>query len=527
MPRSSAQMAAVYRGTIQGVTFVTTLLAASTASAQARTWGTGEGTSDAAQTFPEPRPDVDPAPSPKSASAAAPSPSEIAPEPRARVDYSDGTFYLRSANDNLIIGTGGRVHIDTYAFAGPGTHDYHRGNGTGLTPTMFFRRFVLESGGLIRKRWFFWVGGNFAPTQVDANQATTSTAAVYDGFVGHQWPHAQLYIGQYNTPFMMENVTSSRWLDFMERALAVRTLGAPYNKDLGVTFWGSSGDGVAPLEYQVGLFGGDGMNRPNVDNRVDGMGRVLFRPLAGTTTDVTQRLHVGLSARAGSRDDAYVMYDAPTLSTPGGYAFWSPTYTTADKVEVHVLPAGNQIAGAAELYLPFERWDVKSELVYVNEGRREAAATDRKTTLRRGRLDGFGGYAQVSYWPMGSPRVNGHPGGRYIGLRAPTDRGAEHPFGLQLLLRGEMLRLSYDGNARTPDADESNLSKSTTNITVNAVQLAANYWATKHVRITGEYSLYMFPVADNQARAPGTKATPVDASADHLHELSVRLGLAL
>ncbi len=462
--------------------------------------------------------------------ASAPSPG------RAFLDYSDGTFYLRSADDNLLIGTGGRVHIDTYAFAGPGTHDYHRSNGTGLVPNMFFRRFVLESGGIIRKHWFFWIGGNFAPTQIDANQSTTSSAGVYDGFIGYQaTPAHQLYVGQFNAPFTMENVTSSRWLDLMERALSIRTLATPYNKDLGVAYWGQLGEGVSPLEYQLGVFGGDGMNRPNVDNRVDGMARVVFRPLAKATKDPIHRLHVGVSGRGGSRDDAYVMYDAPALSTPGGYAFWSPTYTTADKTEIHVLPAGNQIAAAAELYVPFERFDLKGEVVYVNEGRREAAATDRKATLRRGRLEGVGAYAQISYWPIGTPRVNGHPAGRYMGLKPPKDRGSEHPFGLQLALRGEVMRLSYDGNARTGQVEDGAISATTTDIQVNALQFAANYWATKHVRLTAEYSLYAFPGsppaagagATNQAAAPGAKASPADPSADHLHEISFRVGLAL
>ncbi len=507
----------------------------------------GADEQDAAQPVPEPRPDgvekpAEPRAQPTQVeSVHAPAVSQPvahaaaqAERSRAFIDYSNGTFFLRSADDNLIVATGGRVHVDTYAFAGPGTHDYHRANGTGLAPNMFFRRFVLESGGIVRKHWFFWVGGNFAPTQVDSSQNPMSTAGVYDGFIGYQSsPSHQLYVGQFNAPFTMENVTSSRWLDFMERALSIRTLATPYNKDLGVSYWGAIGKGVAPFEYQVGLFGGDGMNRPNVDNRVDGMARFVVRPLARTTKDAIQRLHVGISGRGGSRDDDYVMYDAPALSTPGGYAFWSPSYKAADGANVHVLPSGNQIAAAAELYVPFERFDIKGELVYVNEGRREAAATDRRATLRRGRFDGFGGYAQISYWPIGTARINDHPAGRYMGLKPPKDRGAESPFGLQLLLRGEMMRLSYDGNARTRQVGDGEISSTTTDIQVNALQAAVNYWATKHIRLTAEYSLYQFPGtptganATNQAVAPGVKASPAQAAADHLHEISFRVGLAL
>lgn len=475
-----------------------------------------------------------PAPAPAAAAAAAAAPN--LGSSRAFLDYSDGTFYLRSADDNIIIGTGGRVHIDTYAFAGPGVSKYHKSNGSALAPNMFFRRFVLESGGLIRKHWFFWLGGNFAPTQVDQNQNPTSTAAVYDGFVGYQAePYLQVYAGQYNTPITMENVTSSRWLDFMERALVVRTLAAPYNKDFGVTLWGATKDGAAPLEVQAGIYGGDGMNRPNVDNRFDTMARVVVRPLASSQKGALQRLHVGTSGRYGSREPGNVNFDAPTLSTPGGYAFWSPVYTTADKTEVHIIPAGDQAVIAGELYVPFERFDVKSEFVYAYEERREAPSTARATTLSKGALEGWGGYVQLSYWPIGDVRVNGHPAGRYFGLRPPKDRGKEAPYGLQLLARAETLNLKYNGNRRSPEVPETGISANTNRIRVDALQFAANYWATKHVRLTAEYSLYSFPGvpasvgvgASNQAAAPGVKATPSNPSADILHEISFRVGLAL
>lgn len=491
------------------------------------------------QVVTEPAPPEPPPSRPLGEPAPAPPPVEAAPvsqpQPRAYLDYSDGTFFLRSADDNIILATGGRVHIDTYAFRGPGIDRYRQRNGSGLSARMFFRRFVIEMGGLVRRHWFFWIGGNFAPTQLDTNQSTTSTAAVYDGFIGYQAdPHHQIYVGQYNAPFTMENVTSSRWLDMMERALVIRTVATPYNKDFGVTYWGATKGGAAPLEYQIGVLGGDGMNRPSVDDRVDVMGRVIVRPAASSSGPL-QRFHIGVSGRGGSRDDDYVAYDAPALSTPGGYAFWSPTYTAADKTSVHIVPAGNQLAAAAELYVPFERFDLKSEVVYVHEGRREAPSTDRGATLRRGVFEGLGGYVQLSYWPIGTPRVNGHPAGRYFGLRPPQDRGKEVPYGLQLVARAEMMRLAYDGNSRTPQVPDGEISASTKNIDVNAFQAGATYWATKHIRLTAEYSLYTFPGTppsaasgvSNQAAAPGAEGKPAQPSADHLHELSFRVGLAL
>jgi hypothetical protein len=66
-------------------------------------------------------------------------------------------------------------------------------------------------------------------------------------------------------------------------------------------------------------------------------------------------------------------------------------------------------------------------------------------------------------------------------------------------------------------------------------QVGLNYYATKHVRLTAQYSLYQFPgtpdgsktgTVDNQAASPGFKSGKA-LDANSLHELSFRVGLAL
>jgi hypothetical protein len=289
------------------------------------------------------------------------------------------------------------------------------------------------------------------------------------------------------------------------------------------------------------VFGGDGMNRPNIDNRVDGMGRAVFRPL-WSRSDALKGFHVGASGRYGYRNQDFVRYDAPALSTPGGYTFWATAYDVGKPTETHLLQTGRQAAIAGELYLPFERWDLKGEWAYVNQGMREVAAADRfnsgkhnDTTQRHGVLKGVSAYAQLSWWIAGTPRINGHPAGYYGVTKLPKDgdRGLEAPYGIQLALRGEIVRLSYDANAER--GDPGSYDKLTQNIQVNAYQGVLNYWFTKHIRLSAEYSLYQFPGsplysgathASNQAVAPGVKSgTALDAHL--LHELSFRVGLAL
>jgi hypothetical protein len=193
------------------------------------------------------------------------------------------------------------------------------------------------------------------------------------------------------------------------------------------------------------------------------------------------------------------------------------------------MPMGGQLAVGGEAYVPFENFDLRGEFFYFNERRREADATSGATlkqTLRTGEMKGTSWYVQASWWPFGTPRVNGNPGNYGVpGL--PKDLGKESPYGVQLVARFEMVRLAYRGNSLA--GPQGGLDKNSDNIDINAYQVAANYWATKHVRLTAEYSLYQMPggPTENQALAPGAKANGNDPNARHFHEISFRLGLSL
>ena len=108
---------------------------------------------------------------------------------------------------------------------------------------------------------------------------------------------------------------------------------------------------------------------------------------------------------------------------------------------------------------------------------------------------------------------------------------------LSLAVRYEQLRARYDSIDRSNDdasvliggVRRGALDATTTNIKVDALQVAATYWATRHVRLTAQWSFYSFPGVpnvENQATAPGSKPnTPPEKQSDArtLHELSARL----
>jgi hypothetical protein len=338
----------------------------------------------------------------------------------------------------------------------------------------------------------------------------------------------------------MENRTSDKYIPFMERSLAVRAFGIPTNKEIGATAWGEVADNM--LSYAVGVFDGDGQNRPNVDNRADLMGRVVVRPL-GSGGGVLKDLQVGASGRYGVRDNNYVFYDYPQMTTQSGFAFWKPSYTGSTSTfagstggPVHVLPSATQAAVAGEIRIPVSDFDVTSEVVYVKNGTREAPEGAPQSTLRRGELHGMSYYVELGYWPLGNRDINGIPGvlkPAHVNFSKPASSPKQ---ALQLLVKWEQLSATYDSSSRSGTPDAKTIDG---DIKVNAFSLGANYWATKHLRLSANYVVNMFPdsapsstqTAAQRAVAPGNTLAagvndPRRADAHILHELAFRVAVA-
>jgi phosphate-selective porin len=519
-----------------------------------------------------------PAPTPAAAAtsplpAAPPQPVAPAPEPtppptnealaadgKPLAGWYGGMFYMRDAADDFRLYVQGRAQVDMYNYFGPGVAD------TTLKSNVLLRRIRPELAGEILGRWQFMLAGDWGQTGMDNAKGTNETSAAKlgtaptadtarfasaqttavkgaptDVFINFRAvPEFNLMAGQYNAPFMMENMTSDKYGSFMERSLAVRAFGIPTNKEIGLTAWGEVADRM--LTYYAGVFAGDGMNRPNVDNRADVMGRVFVRPLSRGTS-VLKDLQVGASGRAGGRDNNYVSYDYPQMTTESGYAFWTPTYqgsaptfTGGTNGWVHVIPSGAQMAVAGEIRLPVADFDVTSEVVYLKNRTREAAEGAPQTTLRAGDMHGVSYYVELGYWPLGNRDINGIPGTMkpaHIDFKKAPSSPKQ---ALQLLVKWEQLSATYSGASRVGTPDAKGIDG---DIKVNAFSLGANYWATKHLRLSANYVVNMFPdsapsgaqTAAQRAVAPGnTLAKGINDSARNdaqvLHELMFRVGVA-
>jgi phosphate-selective porin len=462
--------------------------------------------------------------------------SAIAVDGHPMAGFHNGVFYLRDENDNFRLYVSGRAQVDAYSFFGPGVPD------TPLKATLFLRRVRPELGGEFLGHWQWQLAGDWGATSSVDNAAGTNQPAP-SAFVDAQtvavravptdvWLNFRadksfnVQIGQYDAPFMMENRTSDKYIAFMERSLAVRAFGIPTNKEIGAMVWGETAK--RELFYSVGVFNGDGQNRPNLDNQADLMARVFTHPLEA----VLKGAQIGASFRYGGRNPQGINYNYPGMSTQGGWGFWGSTYGAT-----HVIPAGRQIAVAGELRVPVQDFDVTAEAVYVDNHTREGVnGAVAQVSPRKGSLHGVAYYVQLGFWPLGNRDINGEPGYEnpaHVDFKKADRAVPAHS--LQLLAKWEQLSATYAGASRAGTLDPAaNLDG---DIRVNAFSLGANYWASKHVRLTLNYVANLFPEstpagnANQRARSPSNRlpqGVNDDAreSGHVLHELLARFAVA-
>ncbi len=254
---SSRRIASLRRTTLTALASAIVTTCAATSSAQDTT---------------APMPTLTPAPALMPTPTLTPAPL---PEPpfNATAGYRNGTFFLRDPSDVFRLYIQGRVHADWLDQIGPGVSSLPAGSG--VEHGFFLRRARIELAGEFFETWQWWVGAEFSSaTSIDnaaANQATptcsvaansalscvtakenpvenpTVKAIPTDVFVNFgPSPWTNLQVGQFYLPFSLENRISDNTMPFLERSLAVRTLAAPLQRDIGAMFWGESPDRLGP-----------------------------------------------------------------------------------------------------------------------------------------------------------------------------------------------------------------------------------------------------------------------------------------
>lgn len=424
--------------------------------------------------------------------------------------YQGGRFYLRDEDDRFLLSPGMLLQVDGKGAFGKDVRDVTGEPGAPLRSQMLVRRARFELAGHVVRRVGFYFTYDAASSKL--NHAIVDVEA-------HEYLH--LSVGQQQVPFTMDNRTPVGGLTWMELPLAVR-FAQPSPFDLGAMAW-------APFPkklggYEVGVFGGDGLNRPSVDDRADFAGRVYVNPLA-TTHSLASDIRIGFSGTVGERRARDVTYDVTPLTTQGGYAFFGGTRADGGRT-AHILPSGLQAGYAGELRIPISRFDFRFEFMGIRRDTREAIDGFQATNSERfGRIRGTAWYAHLSFWAWGDPRVGRVPGHfRIPQVRFPKGSPRELLQGIELSARVESISATYDANSRARLATEAPFSES---IKAIAVGGGATWHATPHAKLMLNYTYTRFPDAGEPGsgtRAPGFYVA--DFSSKDIHEVAARAQVA-
>ncbi len=489
-----------------------------------------------------------------------PSPPVLVAEPQDErpevVGWRDG-FFLRDPHDYVRFYPHILAEADFYSTFGPGVTSVTAPDvAAGFKPRLSLRRARIGFDAELFKRWsvtaLIEFGGQAlsdtngaaetaaakpgqAPTAATGRygsvQAIASAPIPADVYIGYSVCKCfNIEIGQFNAPFSLDNRTGDDYYPMNERPAAIRSFVMPSPRDIGGLLWGELGPRV--FNYEVGIFGGDGQNRPSVDSDVDFIGRMYARPFAGgATNDLEKYTQIGVSARHGDRDPTAVAYDMTAITTGEGYALWKPTYTDSLGRQIHVIPSGAQNEIGGELRLQDGRFALQSEAYYLVNNTREAVDGYQLTNTERfGRMLGVGWYAQVSAWPFGDAFLTPEPGvyrPRHLDL---SGRPSTHtPRGIEVIALVSGINGSYKGATRLDSTPDTKTPAS--DITIYQLGLGANYWHSKHARFGVYYSAYVTPgsgTSSNQAVVPANLNKQADGSAGSgnvMHEVTARVAV--
>jgi phosphate-selective porin OprO/OprP len=263
--------------------------------------------------------------------------------------------YFRTNDGNVKFELGGVVMLD-YDTAEPGARAL---GGAKLLNRLLVRRARLDVTGTL----FNWVG-----VKVEGDFA--EGISLKDAYLELRFfREASVRGGQFKVPFSLEELTSSRFIDFVERSVINELAPA---REQGAMLYGSLLQGV--LGYQLGVFNGVPEEAVETNNSKDVAGRLVLQPFRNTSIGLLKGLQLGGSftwgpdhitsaqGRTGARTDPRFAYfvTQPTRGDRTRFGgdlawLWGPASVKFEYAEQHsdrndcgVLVSG-RCAGGADL----------------------------------------------------------------------------------------------------------------------------------------------------------------------------------
>lgn len=213
---------------------------------------------------------------------------------RLLAGMKDWTPYLKSADGQHKVELHGRLNFDVRSYEGDAKKlDSNRSNASptrsDLITNLLVRRARLGIDATFFKYLDFKVEGEFSEG---------SSFNLTDGYGElNYWPEFRVRGGQYKVPFSFEELTSSRFIDFVERSVVNNLVPA---RDVGAMVHGSLLGGS--VDYAAGIFNGTGQNTSDKNDAKDYAGRLLVRPFKLLDIPALQKLHIAGHMTYGDQD---------------------------------------------------------------------------------------------------------------------------------------------------------------------------------------------------------------------------------
>jgi len=296
-----------------------------------------------------------------------------------------------------------------------------------------------------------------------------------DGYVElNYWREARLRGGQFKVPFSFEELTSSRFIDFVERSVVNNLVPA---RDVGAMIHGSLFGGM--VDYAAGIFNGAGQNNPELNDSKDYAGRLLVRPFRFAGISPLEKLHIAGHFTQGDQD----VHPAPTAGNS------LRGRTDARFVYFPVIPTrGDRVRYGGEVVYAYGPFGLYGEYVKTEEERNLGPGGS-----NLGDLEGQGWYVAGTFFVTGEEKVH---------ARAPKVKPMNPRTGdlgaLELVAR--YAQLDFDSSGTLPGPSPSGGGKAGAN-KVDALTVGFNWYLSSNVRLMVNFVQNWF---DNDRMTPIT-----------------------
>ncbi len=254
-------------------------------------------------------------------------PYEIGTDKAFKPAWKDA-FQAESANKDFRVKIGGRTQVDAVAFsAGPGPRQppLQAGLDPGLADTVNMRRARFRIEGRMYEMYDWACEYDFVnqinvnneryPTERDAGPLTAVTDL---------WMQVRelpilgtVRVGNQKDPYGYEHLTSSRWLNFMERSFSQDAFEGPFNNGFLPGIQVMNNNEAGDVAWQVGEFKNT-TNPFGFSNSSGGsmtVGRLVYLPVF--EDEGRKLIHLGLSGRTMEPRRTYTAFD-PITGAPIG-----------------------------------------------------------------------------------------------------------------------------------------------------------------------------------------------------------------